>query len=78
MEQIVEWRRERLADANYARRTAYVTRCALDVLAQPASQATRQMFTDWLDALFADAHYEQALLLDERLTVGLVYLRAPP
>ena len=71
--QIVQWRRERLADANYARRTAHATRCALDVLAQPASQATRQMFTDWLDALFADAHYEQALLLDERLNVGLVY-----
>jgi PAS domain S-box-containing protein len=73
VEQIVEWRHERLADANYARRTAYATRCALEVLAQPASQTNRQMFTDWLDALFADAHYEQALLLDERLNVGLVY-----
>src|ERR1035441_387438 len=33
--QIVRWRRERLADANYIRRPPYATRRALDVLAQP-------------------------------------------
>jgi len=33
---------------------------------------------DWLDALFADAHYEQALLLDERLNVAWFTLSIPP
>jgi len=71
--QIVQWRRERLADATYIRRTPYVARRALDVLAHPTSLATRQMFTAWLESLFAGGSYEQVLLLDERLNVGLVY-----
>ena len=57
----------------YLRRTPYVARRALDVLAHPASLATRQMFTAWLESLFAGGSYEQVLLLDERLNVGLVY-----
>jgi PAS domain S-box-containing protein len=71
--QIVRWRRERLADANFIRRTPYAARRALDVLAQPASLTTRQNFTAVLEALFADGSYERALLLDEQLNVGLVY-----
>jgi PAS domain S-box-containing protein len=71
--QIVQWRHERLVDGNYLRNTPDAARRALDVLAQPASQATRQMFLGWLEPLFAGRSYEQALLLDERLNVGLVY-----
>jgi PAS domain S-box-containing protein len=71
--QIVEWRREPLMDANYLRRTPYLTRCALDVLAQPASPTTRQVFTSWLEPLLAGGSYEQVILLDEGLKVGLVY-----
>jgi len=71
--QIVQWRRERLVDANYLRRTPYAARRALDVLAQPASPTTRQMFTSWLESLFAGGSYEQVLLLDEQLNVGLAY-----
>jgi PAS domain S-box-containing protein len=71
--QIVQWRRERLGNADYLRRTPYVARRALDVLAQPESLATRQNFTAALEALFAGGCYEQALLLDERLNMGLVY-----
>jgi PAS domain S-box-containing protein len=71
--QIVQWRRQRLVDANYLRRTPYVARRALDVLAQPASLTTRQMFMSWLESLFAGGSYEQVLLLDERLNVDLVY-----
>jgi len=71
--QIVQWRRERLANADYLRRTPYVARRALNVLAQPASLSTRQNFTAALEALFSGEPYEQALVLDERLNVGLVY-----
>jgi PAS domain S-box-containing protein len=71
--QIVQWRRERLVDPNYLRRTPYAARRALSVLAQPASLTTRQMFTSWLESLFAGGSYEQVLLLDEQLNVGLVY-----
>jgi PAS domain S-box-containing protein len=71
--QIVQWRRERLVDANYLRRTPYVARRALDVLAHPGSPETRRMFTSWLESVFAGGQYEQALLLDEHFNAGLVY-----
>jgi PAS domain S-box-containing protein len=71
--QIVHWRYERLLDARYLQFTPDVARRAQDVLAQPAERATRQMFISWLEAMFAGGAYEQVLLLDERLNVGLVY-----
>ncbi len=71
--QIVQWRHERLVDANFLRCTPYVARRALDVLAQPESVTTRQMFAAWLESVFALGPYEQALLLDEQLNVALVF-----
>ena len=71
--QIVHWRREPLMDAKYLRRTPDVTRRALDVLAQPASLPTRQIFTSWLEPLLAGGSYERIILLDAGLQVGLVY-----
>ncbi len=75
--QIVRWRHERLLDARYLRSTPYVARRALDVLSQSATQpgarSTRQMFASWLNSMFASGSYEQVLLLDEHLNVGLVY-----
>jgi two-component system sensor histidine kinase/response regulator len=73
VQQLVQWRAERLADANYLRSTSYAARRALDVLSQPDSGTTRQMFTAWLDSILADGQFEQVLLLDKRLNVGLVY-----
>jgi PAS domain S-box-containing protein len=73
VEQIVQWRRERLADAAFLWRTPDVARRALEVLAQPASVETQRIFMASLESLFADGSYKQALLLDERLNVGLVY-----
>ena len=78
MEQVAHWRHERLVDANLLRGTPYVARRALAVLAQPKSPAARQVFTGWLDSLFSGAPYEQALLLDERLNVRLVYPASAP
>ncbi len=71
--QIGQWRRERLVDANFLRRTPYITRRALEALAQSAGPTTRQMFMAWLESVFAGGQYEQALLMDEHLNVGLVY-----
>ena len=76
--QIVQWRHERLVDANLLRGTPYVARRALAVLTQPKTPATRRIFTGWLDSLFSGAPYEQALLLDERLNVRLVYPEGAP
>jgi hypothetical protein len=73
VEQIVQWRRERLVDATFLWRTPDVARRALEVLAQSASVETHRMFMTWLEFLFASGSYEQVLLLDERLNVGLVY-----
>ncbi len=71
--QSVQWRAERLADANYLRRTPYVVRRALEVLSQPDSGTTRAMFTAWLESLFASGQYEEILVLDGRMKVCLVY-----
>ena len=71
--QIVEWRRERLVNANYFWHTPYVARRALNVLNEPTSPTNRQQFIAWIRLVLADGPYEQALLLDERLNVGLVY-----
>jgi PAS domain S-box-containing protein len=71
--QIVRWRYERMLDAHYLQSTPDVARRALDVLAQPADRGRRQMFTSWLEAMFTGGAYEQELLLDDRLSVGLVY-----
>jgi PAS domain S-box-containing protein len=70
--QIVQWRRERLANATYFLHTPYAAGCALNVLNEPASNPNRQMFTAWLRAVLAEGPYEQAFLLDKRLDVGLV------
>jgi PAS domain S-box-containing protein len=71
--QISQWRRERLADANYLQRNPYAARCALNVLARSASPTARQTFRSWLETLFVGGPYEQVLLLDERLNVELAY-----
>ncbi|MEI8044201.1 MAG: hypothetical protein WCL11_22515 [Verrucomicrobiota bacterium] len=73
VQQIVSWRRERMADAELIRATPFYARRALDAMAQPGEARTRQMFTGWLDPLFAIGPYEQALLLDDKLNVCLVH-----
>ncbi len=71
--QIVDWRRERLADANLVRRTPYAARRALDAIASPEVSTTRYMFTSWLDPLLAKGPYRQAVVLDADLAVRLAY-----
>lgn len=73
VQQIVNWRRERMADAELIRATPYYARRALDALAQPGEARTRQMFTGWLDPLIAIGPYERGLLLDDKLNVRLVH-----
>ncbi len=73
VQQIGQWRKERLADANLVRFTPYAARRALDALAQPDSTRTRQMFTGWLNPLLTGGSYERALLLDAELNVRLVH-----
>ncbi len=72
VEQIVQWRRERLADATLVRQTPYAARRALDFLALTNSTNTRRMFTGWLEPLLAKGPY-QALLLDGELRVRLTH-----
>ncbi|MEI7732227.1 MAG: PAS domain S-box protein [Verrucomicrobiota bacterium] len=71
--EIVNWRRERLADARLVRGTPYAARRALDVLAQPETRTTRIMFTGWLDSLMDGGPYERAVLLDAERKVRLVH-----
>ncbi len=73
VQQIVNWRKERLVDANWIRATPYGARRALDALAQPDSTRTRKMFTGWMDPLLAGGNYERVLLLDDQLNVQLVH-----
>lgn len=71
--QIVNWRRERLADATYIHETPYAARRALDTLARLHENSTRRMFTGWLDGMMASRSYECALLFDDQLQLRLLH-----
>ncbi|MHB9008249.1 MAG: PAS domain S-box protein [Limisphaerales bacterium] len=73
VQQIVNWRKERLADAKVIRATPYAIRRALDAMAQPESAITRRMFTGWLDPVLEGGVYQRALLLDGERNVRLVH-----
>lgn len=73
VQQIVQWRKERVTDANLIRATPYAARRALDALAQPDSARTRSMFTGFLDPLLGNDSYEQLILLDTELNVRLMH-----
>jgi PAS domain S-box-containing protein len=73
VQQIVNWRKERLTDAGLIRATPYVARRALDALAQPNSGRTRSMFTGFLEPILGNESYEQLILLDADLNVRLVH-----
>jgi PAS domain S-box-containing protein len=66
-----QWRKERMQDAHYIRRTPYAARRALNALAEPASGEMKHAFTSWLDAVLANGEYSRALLLDTNLNVRL-------
>ncbi len=71
--QIADWQRERLKEANLMLHTPYAARRALNALAQPASQQTREMFTGWLGPFLATGPYAEALVLEPKLGVALVH-----
>ena len=73
IQQIVNWRKERLADANLIRGTPSLALDALNALAQPESANTRQLLTAWLDPLLKGGPYERILLLDDKLDLHLVH-----
>ena len=75
--EIGQWRKERLQDASYIRRTPYVARRALSVLDQPSSQANRSNFAGWLQVLMLDRNYKRVLLLDTNLNVCMTYPQGP-
>jgi two-component system cell cycle sensor histidine kinase/response regulator CckA len=74
VQQIAQWRRERIGDATYLRNTPYVARRAVDVLREPASAAsTRQMLEASLKPFVRKGSFDHLLLLDETLTVRWAY-----
>ena len=72
VEQVAQWRTERLSDAELIRAMPYAARRALDTLIEPSAR-TRGMFTGFLQPLLASGSYDSALLLDEDLNVRLVH-----
>lgn len=75
--QIRHWRTEREADAQLVRWTPYATRRALDLLRQPTSGSTRDMFTAWFRPLLSAGQFEEVLLCDAKLNVVLVHPERP-
>jgi PAS domain S-box-containing protein len=71
--QIADWRKERLADADYIHSSSFATRRALDFLRQPKFLSTETKLRDWLQSVFASRKVEQMILLDEQLNVRLVH-----
>ncbi len=73
VQQLVRWRRERLADAVLIQETPYATRRVLDALLQPESKATQEMLGAWLRRTMVGEPYHRALLMDASLTPRLVF-----
>ncbi|MDW8308177.1 MAG: PAS domain S-box protein, partial [Verrucomicrobiales bacterium] len=71
--QVADWRADRLREANLVFYTPYAGRRALDVLNDPHSEVTRNMFLGWLRPLMALGPYAQALLLDGTFQAQLAY-----
>ena len=78
VQEIVQWRKERLRDATYISHNPYIARRVLETLAQPEGQRLQRLFKGWLDALMAGGNYKQILLLDPQLNVCLTYPEQPP
>lgn len=73
VQQIVQWRSERLADAQWIRDTPSAVRRFLEVLAQLETPASPPSLPGWLDRLLSNGPYTQALLLDAALNPRLVH-----
>ena len=71
--QIVQWRAERLADAEYLRRIPDAALRALEILDQPDSLTARRTFSLWMASLYSSGEYDRITLLDEQLQPALVY-----
>ena len=71
--QISEWRASRLKEAYLAFQTPYGARRALDFLSNPDSDSTRGIYLGWLRPFLAIGPFAQALLLDDKFNVHLVY-----
>jgi PAS domain S-box-containing protein len=76
--QIVQWRQERLNDADLLFSTPSIIRRALDTLAQPTNPGTRGNLTASLQPLLGGRAIQQVLLLDEQLQVVLAYPESAP
>lgn len=70
-QQIVNWRNERLADAQFFRNAKFVARDVQAFLANPESKAAQNEMLGWLTLLKGGDRYERVVLLDEQLTVGM-------
>jgi len=71
--QIVDWRRERLQAATLLLYTPYAARRAMDALSRPNDVMTQRMFTNWLADFMATGAYDEALLVDSKLSALMVY-----
>lgn len=67
VEQIVNWRNERLSDARFFARAAFVARDLRTFLDDPAGATARAEVLDWLDLIKAGFRYKHVTLLNRRL-----------
>ena len=78
VQQIVNWRKERLLDAHLLHAAPYAARRALDAMNQNQSDTTRSMFIGLLNPMLSGGTYESVLLADSNLNVRLVHPKNQP
>jgi PAS domain S-box-containing protein len=69
--QIVNWRNERMGDARFFSRAAFVARDVRSFFIDPSSERARSDILNWLTLVKADHRYEQVALFDTNLTLRL-------
>ncbi|MCF7760877.1 MAG: PAS domain-containing protein [Cephaloticoccus sp.] len=68
-EQITQWRRERLGEANFLMRAPAVARDILAMIDSPNGAQDRQAVRGWLENIKAGDRYEAVMVFDEQLNL---------
>jgi PAS domain S-box-containing protein len=64
--ELINWRKERLGDANFLQRTPAVVADATAVLSQPTDRGAQQRLRGWLDTIKGGRRYESILVINPR------------
>jgi PAS domain S-box-containing protein len=74
IQQIEEWQRERLSDANFIFRNSRIINCFKNIAFRTASKEDTVYSTDWMQAMYKNGHYKSISFIDSS---GSIILTEP-